>query len=183
MTSGFGCKALQFSAVQALVSLERTCLPLRILGFVFSPASCFEQGLEMSTLKGLLVFQSVSFGLPFPFPSVALSLVHPTSRWVGGICLSTSLRICAVSVSLLSLLTGGTETGTVYDPCVLLTSLPDTLWCPVLFVLSVSCDSLVRLLLLAPVKTKVRVSPTNLSVAIKRALCVSQGATGPALHL
>ena len=49
------------------------------------------------------------------------------------------------------MLTGGTETGTVR---VLLTSFPDTLWCPVFFVLSVSCDSLVRLLPLAPVKNK-----------------------------
>ena len=46
-------------------------------------------------------------------------------------------------------LTGGTETGTVHDSCVFLTSLPDTLWCPVLFVLSVSCGSFVRPLPLA----------------------------------
>ena len=63
------------------------------------------------------------------------------------------------------MLTFGTETGTVQDPCVLLTSLPDTLWCPVLFVLSVSCDSLVRPFPLAHVKTTVRVSPITLSLS------------------
>ena len=40
------------------------------------------------------------------------------------------------------MLTAGTETGT--DSCEFLTFLPDTLWCPVLEVLSVSCDSFVR---------------------------------------
>ena len=60
---------------------------------------------------------------------------------------------------LMFVLNGGTETGTVRDPRVLLTSFPDTLLCPVLFVLSVSCDSPVRPLPLAQVKTTVRVSP------------------------
>ena len=37
-------------------------------------------------------------------------------------------------------LTGGTETGTVHDSSDFLTSLLDTLWCPVLCVLSSTCD-------------------------------------------